>query len=193
MNAESQQPANPGLKTRLVEVATELLARPRDMKLPTMRAIAKSAGVAPGAAYRHFDSQDELFLAVVTNLFGQLEVSIEKAVQSAQSAEEAIISTCLANATWGMQHTGGSQHLFETTDDMNLQATAQRPGVHLIDQLAVLLATPDLPTADDYVRATRLWTSVHGVVSLRIHKLGMTWPVALDSEIISLVRVILAK
>ena len=193
MNVESQKTPSQGLKGRLIEVATELLAQPREMKLPTMRDIATAAAVAPGAAYRHFESQDELFLAVITNLFGQLEQAIQTAVETAQSSHDAILKTCQAYASWGINNAGGFQLLFETTDDLNMKATEQKPGVHLIDELAALLAAPSEPKATEYVVATRLWTSLHGVVSLRLHKLGMVWPTTLESDIEILVQTALAK
>lgn len=193
MNVETQQAPLQGLKVRLVEVATELLSQTRELRLPTMRDIAKSAGVAPGAAYRHFDSQDDLFLAVVTRLFNQLELEIQAAVEVAQDSNDAILKTCQAYATWGINNPGGFQLLFETTDDLKMKATVQRPGVHLIDDLAVLLSAPNPPNEDEYVVATRLWTSLHGAVSLRLRKLGMKWPTTLEDEIESLVRLLLAR
>ncbi len=190
MNAENQQTPSQSLKLRLVEVATELLSKPRDVKLPTMREIASAADVAPGAAYRHFESQDALFLEVVTNLFDQLERSIVQAVAKATSSEDAVFKTCEAFALWGLGNPGGYQLLFETTDDLNMKATELRPGLHLIGKLAELLAAPQQPNEQTFELATRLWTSVHGLVSLRLHKLGMTWSTSLEHEIKALVKAI---
>lgn len=190
MNADDQRTPSQSLKLRLVDVATELLSKPRDLKLPTMREIASAAGVAPGAAYRHFESQDDLFLAVVTNLFQQLERSILQAVEKSNSAEDAVFKTCEAFALWGLGNSGGYQLLFETTDDLKMKATELRPGMHLIGKLAELLAAPQPPNEQSLEVATRLWTSVHGLVSLRLHKLGMVWPTSLEHEIKALVKAI---
>ncbi len=82
--ANSQDLSAASLKPRIIAVAADLLSQSKPIKLPTMREIAVSAGVSLGAAYRHFDSQEDLFLAVVTALFEELESHIKAAAQSSK-------------------------------------------------------------------------------------------------------------
>lgn len=183
---DAEQP--PPLKQRLVAVAAQLLTQPRATKLPTMREIASQAGVAPGAAYRHFASQEDLFMAVVTQLFGELERALMMSVISAGPPELAVNRIAHAYVDWGLRNAGGYQFLFERTDGDELLATGARPGLHMIEQLARLFSRGSIPTSDDLSRATRLWTSMHGLVSLRTHKTGMTWPNTVDEDIAEIVR-----
>ena len=179
----------PNLKLRLVDVATALLTQPGELKLPTMRAIATSAGVAPGAAYRHFQSQNDLFLAVVANLFSQLEAELQKALTQAQDQFAAVQAMSHAYVNWGIQNQGGYQLLFETTDTAEFLVQGERPGKHLIDVLAHLFSAPNQPMPPHLKQATRLWVSLHGLVSLRTHKTGMTWTTTLAEDVDHLVNV----
>jgi AcrR family transcriptional regulator len=193
-----------GLKRKLVEATTELLLEPREVRLPTMREIATRAGVSPGAAYRHFDTQHQLLLAVIAHLFAELEEFLAQSVgreadaagagTDAADADAARSIRLMAHAyvAWGLANAGGYQLLFETTDDAELLTHEERPGRHLLAPLAVLLARhahSQIPLAEE---ATRLWVSLHGLVSLRTHKTGMIWPASVEADVDQLLDLFLA-
>ena len=179
-----------GLKQRLVDATAELLLEPRDVRLPTMREIATRAGVTPGAAYRHFETQHQLLLAVVAQLFGQLEAHLAESASFGAAtdvgvgdARSAIRAMANAYVAWGLTNAGGYQLLFETTDELELLSHNERPGLHLLDHLAALLAHHHQSGVPMAAEATRLWTALHGVVSLRSHKTGMMWPASLEEDV----------
>ena len=181
------------LKQQLVEVTIELLREPREIRFPTMRDISQRAGVAPGAAYRHFDSQLELLLAVVAELFGQLEQSLLSAARQDEDPEGMIRAITHAYVQWGIKNPGCYQLLFETTDDPVSYQEANRPGLNLIQQLALLVAqyfNSDQPHVE---QATQLWVYMHGVVTLRTHKTGMPWLVSAEDDVNRFVDLILKR
>ena len=177
-----------GTKARLIESAAELLDSSWQMKLPTMREIAAGAGVSPGAAYRHFSSQEELFMAVVRWRFHQLETALRQAVGDASDPREVLERFAHGYAAWGLTHPGSYQILFETTDDLRIASGRGRPGIHLLTELAGLIEVIAPSPQSSEVRSQRLWSSLHGIVSLRIHKIGMEWATTLDSDIAALVE-----
>ena len=83
--SDNQGDQSGSLGDKLVAITIDLLLEPRQIKLPTMREIAQAAGVAPGAAYRHFESQAHLLLAVISELFKQLESHQAKALDDGQN------------------------------------------------------------------------------------------------------------
>lgn len=181
--ANSQVLTADGLKPRLVAVATELLSESKPIKLPTMREIAASAGVSLGAAYRHFESQEDLFLAVVTSLFEDLELHIKDAAAAARNSRDALGAMATAYVMWGLNNPGGYQLLFETTDDPKLLERGLRPGLHLIEQFASSFGSAKKPSENSKLRVLSIWASLHGLVSLRNHKLGMQWPNTPEAEV----------
>ena len=177
-----------GLKTTLVEVAAELASNPRTIKLPTMRDIAKKAGVAPGAAYRHFESQDELFIEVIRLLFAELEEKLNKAIAGAPNSELKLEKLARAYVSWGLTNPGSYQLLFETTDEMDMPLPDERPGLHLITQLATLISNTPKPDKASIQKAIQLWMSLHGLISLRSHKTGMKWQNSIDKDVGQLIK-----
>ena len=176
------------LKIRLVEAAATALAKPRTFKLPTMRELAASAGVAPGAAYRHFKSQDELFLAVILFLFTEMERELQKAVGNEPDPRRRVEAMAHAYVKWGIANPGAYQLILETTDEEAVLKSGQRAGLHIIAQLAALLSTSGVPTSESTNKATQLWTSLHGIISLRNHKTGMPWVNTAEEQVADLLR-----
>jgi AcrR family transcriptional regulator len=146
------------LKNRLVNVTIELLLELRAVKLPTMRAVADRAGVAPGAAYRHFDSQASLLLAVVTELFDQLAIELAVSAYGSSSDAEKVRRFAHAYVRWGLENAGAYQ-------------------------LAIFLGRLLGHDEPDENLAALLWAQLHGLVSLRNHKTGMNWGESLQSQV----------
>jgi len=171
------------LKNRLVNVTIELLLELRAVKLPTMRAVADRAGVAPGAAYRHFDSQASLLLAVVTELFEKLAIELAVSAYGSSSDAEKVRRFAHAYVRWGLENAGAYQLLFENQDDSEALKLEQRPGLPILDQLAILLGRLGGQDEPDENLAALLWAQLHGLVSLRNHKTGMNWGESLQSQV----------
>lgn len=179
------------LKQQLVEVSIELLLEPREIRFPTMREISQRAGVAPGAAYRHFESQLELVLAVVAELFARLEQALLFAAEERHDADGKIRAISHAYVQWGITNPGCYQLLFETTDDPVSYQEANLPGLDLIQLLALLVAQHSGSAQPQVEQATQLWVYMHGVVTLRTHKTGMPWPVSPEEEVNRFVDLVL--
>jgi len=175
-------PGDLGLKARLISVAAELLTSPMAVKLPTMRVLAEAAGVSPGAAYRHFRSQDDLFLAVIDSLFQDLEETLGEAANQSKGLRDTVRNVALAYVHWAIENPGRYQLLFEVTDDAELLKRNQRPGLQIIDQIAKMIGSKSrfVPVSID--RVTLLWVALHGLVSLRIHKTGMAWTTTIEQD-----------
>jgi AcrR family transcriptional regulator len=180
-----------GLDARLISVAEELLLTPRDVKLPTMREIAAAAGVAPGAAYRHFDSQDDLFFAVITHLFADLESHLFAAASESKGFRETARAIAHAYVAWGMDNPGGYQLIFEVTDDEELLKAGKRPGLSMLEQIEKMISPRLRLPKKGAARVTALWVALHGLVSLRIHKTGMTWQTTIEQDVDTLLKALL--
>lgn len=179
------------LKARLIDVAVAELAKPRTLKMPTMRALATGAGVAPGAAYRHFDSQEDLFLDVILHLFTAMENALKIASAKVKSPADKAAAMAHAYVEWGIANAGAYQLILETTDEEAVLESGQRAGLHLIDELSALLSETGEPTPESTNNAIQLWTSLHGVVSLRNHKTGMPWTNTVKEQVDDLLKLFL--
>jgi AcrR family transcriptional regulator len=155
-----------------------------------MRQIASRAGVAPGAAYRHFDSQEELFIAVITNLFSDLETCLAEAAEKSTGLRDTVRNVALRYVRWGIENPGGYQLLFETTDDDELLQEGHRPGLEMLDDFARLFSVKESLRPKESQRILQAWISLHGFVSLRIHKTGMPWKNTIEQDVDGLLKAI---
>ena len=172
------------LRDQLVAAASELLLTPSPIVLPSLRAVARSCSVSPAAVYLHFDSQQELISAVIQTQMQALARTISAAVAVGRTDMERVHAFCIAYVTWGIEHPGAYQLLFESAD--RLSTAPHESDWSLLDSAArlVAMATEAEPSpSPSTVIAFRVWTTLHGIVSLRLHKINAPWPTPLDIEV----------
>ncbi|WP_447523297.1 TetR/AcrR family transcriptional regulator [Salinibacterium sp. NYA9b] len=170
------------LRDQLVAAASEMLLTPQSIAPPSLRAVARACSVSPAAVYLHFESQHALIDAVIQAQMQALGHAIGAAVEGTSSPIARAYAFGVAYATWGIEHPGAYQLLFESADRHGNSAHEADWG--LLESAAILLVDvtgTDLTTAN--VIAFRLWASLHGIVSLRLHKVEAPWPTSLEGEV----------
>lgn len=164
------------LRAQLVAAASALLVDPHPVALPSLRAVARACAVSPAAVYLHFDSVQALTAAVLDAQLDDLEAAIRSALPDAASPRERLAVLGTAYAAWGLAHPGAYQLVFESADRLDLP---DRGHVRwsLIGEVARAVAAETGATPEEaQATAVRLWTMLHGLVSLRIHKPMLEWP-----------------
>ncbi len=171
------------LRAQLVAAASALLLSPQSIALPSLRAVARACSVSPAAVYLHFDSQHALVAAVVDTQVAELRDVIRRALHDAEP-EAQPFAFALAYVTWGIEHPGAYQLLFESADQLQIDHDEHDEGWNLILDAGVIISTLTGASADDaQTLALRLWAGIHGLVSLRLHKPGIAWPTSVREEI----------
>jgi len=168
------------LRDDLVSAARELLVVPEDQAPFSLRAVAKAAGVSPAAVYRHFASAEELVEAVIATQNDALREAL---------GEGTLAELGDRYAAWGLANPGSYSLLFESADRLDHRGGPGSPGWDMVEGLATRLAHERHLSIDEgTVLAIRLWTVLHGIVSLRIHKPDLPWPTTVDDEIGEILR-----
>ena len=91
----------PALRDTLIDAALELLEREGDV--PSLRAVARTAGVSAMAPYRHFPDKAGLLAAVATHGFELLYRTLSEADRQAD-AREALVAQGLAYIDFARAH-----------------------------------------------------------------------------------------
>jgi AcrR family transcriptional regulator len=168
------------LRAELVAAASELLLAPQPIAAPSLRAVARACSVSPAAVYLHFDSQDALIAAVVSAQFRALRESVLARAAAEADSSGQLRAVALGYVEWGLAHPGAYQLLFESADrlgGMAHEGDADSDRWDLIRDVAALIGTVTGASGRDAeVAAFRAWTTLHGIVSLRIHKRDVDWP-----------------
>jgi AcrR family transcriptional regulator len=186
MTARTPNPRGAGeqLREQLVDAAAAMLAEPRRVPAPSLRAVARAVGVSPTAVYLHFDSQSDLVRAVLERHLVDLGRALRAhADEPALPVRERMTRRASAYVAWGLEHPGAYQLLFESADALDVGERSPT-GVSLIDDVATtLVESAGLAPDQAQAAATRMWTGLHGIVSLRLHKPHQEWPTSLDDDV----------
>lgn len=181
------------LRVDLVRAATDLLVAPQSLAAPSLRAIARECGVSPSAVYLHFDSQAALIGAVVEQQLAELQAVLAAADRPRATPLARLQALARAYVTWGIEHPGAYQLLFESADVLPVALEGSTVASTLMDDVAALVHALGYRRGEDSVRrAQRIWIALHGLVSLRIHKPHATWAAPAQADAAALVSAVIA-
>ncbi|WP_413813145.1 TetR/AcrR family transcriptional regulator [Streptomyces sp. OE57] len=159
------------LRSELIAAATAMLAEPQPVRVPSLRSIARSCGVAPSAVYWHFPSEADLRSAVLDAEYTSLIESVQQALDGLGEHDDPLVVAGDAYIAWALDHPGAYQLLFESNDE--LPATRAEHGPRLQRRIVELARRVD--PATPFAAALMLWSAWHGIVSLRLHKNEWDW------------------
>ena len=176
------------LRDELLDAATELLLELGSHEPASLRAIARRAGVTPTAVYLQFADRDDLILAVLERLFAELaaerDAAEEEAAHEGGDDLQRLRARSHAYVDWGIAQPGAYQVLYEGRAVPRLSDPSELTfGQAMLDRTEVLVerlvaANAARPSVDPARASLLLWTSLHGIVSLKINKDTIPWPPA---------------
>jgi AcrR family transcriptional regulator len=165
-------PAVRDLRSELVSAAVAMLAQ--SAALPSLRSIARACGVAPSAVYWHFASEAALRTAVLDAEYADLAQAVDQALAQPRKGSSKVVLAWQAYVAWGIANPGAYQALFESADHLTSMRADDDPRPQ--DRLVEMAATFD--PATPLTSARLMWSAVHGLVSLRIHKTTVDWKIS---------------
>lgn len=175
------------LRDELVRAATAMLLEPQGLAAPSLRAIARACGVSPSAVYLHFGSQADLIGAVVAAQYAELAGALAEADRPRREPRARLHALARAYVAWGIEHAGAYQLLFESADVLPEAVPGSTIGSDLMDHVESLVRDHGVSRADAVRRTQRLWFSLHGLVSLHIHKPHAAWAGSTSADAVALV------
>lgn len=182
------------LRDELIRAATYLLVSPQQVAVPSLRAIAREVGVSPSGVYLQFASQDDLIAAVIAAQYDELRGALVGADRADAPPLQRLLAMARAYVTWGIEHPGGYQLLFESADSLPGGPRSVAAGDALMDGVAALVRAHERSRpAQARASAMRIWISLHGLVSLRIHKPHASWATTAERDAVALVQAHLAS
>jgi AcrR family transcriptional regulator len=155
------------LRGELLTAAAELASGPRPIVIPSLRAIARACDVSAAAVYRHFPSQAHLNRALLLQVHAAFEEAVLRHDDLSLTIRERLSAMARAYVRWGLAHPGMYQLLFESKDQLDEESSISDVADQLMPLGAKLLGGED--------QLERLWTGLHGIVSLRLHKPHAPW------------------
>jgi AcrR family transcriptional regulator len=174
------------LRTELLEAASRLLAELGDADRLSIRAVATAAGVTAPSIYRHFPDKRSLLQAVVEERFRDFDRALDQAAAATADPFDALNRRCRAYLRFAREHPGHYRVLFSATalgpKGVGTYGKGPHPGAAsffaLVDAVQRCLDAGVRTDREAAFLAVQLWTTLHGIVDLRISKPEMPWPPA---------------
>lgn len=114
-------------KRAVIEAATRLFAE-RGYELTDVDTIAEEAGVAKGTIYFHFETKENLFLAVADHGMQRLEEHVRKSIAASTDIVESLRTAGIEAATFFQKH----PELVEIMIQERAQFRGQIPDTHIV-------------------------------------------------------------
>lgn len=178
------------LRAACLRAAMELLEEDGVSMGLSLRAVARRAGVSPGAPYRHFADRDALVSAVAAVGYREL-AGYMVGEQPSPSTTEDLAAVGVAYVEFALRRPALFQMMFgEPCDRENSERVAATAAIFEFVSGAVRRTFPD---ADVEATTTAVWGLVHGLAFLHLDgKLEAPTPAAVSERVRAAVRAILS-
>ncbi|QIQ01267.1 TetR/AcrR family transcriptional regulator [Streptomyces liangshanensis] len=181
------------LREEILEAAQRILAEGTDPGDLSLRAVARAVGVATTSIYPHFSSLGELIHTVRKRFFADFGAVLDRAAASVQgTAADVVLARARAYVAYGLAHGGQYRTMFSAAEVPDYQSyDTEMAGLSVYRVVRDDVAAALDGTVDADLAATQLWTSLHGIVTLRAVRPDFPWP-DLNDQIDDLVHRLLS-
>jgi AcrR family transcriptional regulator len=168
------------LRAALVRAAVELLEADGTTEL-SLRAVARRAGVAPSAPYRHYADRDALISAVAAVGYQDLGASLA-AAHPAPSTPDDLAAIAVAYVRFALRRPALFRVMFGEPCDRD--SADRLAATQAISAYVSAIVREAFPGADPDALGTAVWALVHGLAFLHLDgKLGASDPAAVDARV----------
>ena len=176
------------LREALVRAAIELLEENGET-VPSLRAVARRAGVSPAAPYRHYADREALVSAVAAVGYRELAERLTAAHPSPSTPEQ-LATVAIAYVQFALDRPALFRIMFgepcDRDNDERVAATAA------VSAYVRAIAQRTFPQADAEALATAIWALVHGLAFLYLDgKLEAATPTAVADRVTAATQALL--
>ncbi|WP_210603844.1 TetR/AcrR family transcriptional regulator [Brevibacterium oceani] len=197
---ETQRRRNPRgeggrLREDIVAGAAALLDQTGESGAVTLRAIARSVGIAAPSIYRHFDSHAAIMFAVVEKAFSELESELRSAVVHAgEKPRDQLLATCRAYLRFAAEHPGPYRAMFggvwiPELDETITEQALRELGATAMGLLQTILQrcveTGVSTSQNSEADAVALWLGLHGIAHQRSSTRIFPGPEGIENRMIT--------
>jgi AcrR family transcriptional regulator len=177
------------LRAACLRAAKELLEQDGAAGL-SVRAVARRAGVSPGAPYRHYADRDALVSAVAAEGYRELAGYLV-AAHPAPSTPDDLAAVAVAYVRFALERPALFRMMFSEPCDSD--SSERVAATTAIAEYVGALVGRAFPGADSGALSTAVWALVHGLAFLHLDgKLDTSTPQVVAEQVRSAIRAVLA-
>jgi AcrR family transcriptional regulator len=156
----------------------------------SVRAVARRAGVSPGAPYRHYADRDALVSAVAAEGYRELAGYLGDAHPSPSTPDD-LAAVAVAYVRFALEHPALFRMMFGEPCDSD--STERVAATTAIAEYVGALVRRAFPSADPDALSTAVWAVVHGLAFLHLDgKLDTSTPEVVADRVRSAIHALLA-
>jgi AcrR family transcriptional regulator len=176
------------LRAACLRAAMELLEEDGATAL-SVRAVARRAGVSPGAPYRHYADRDALVSAVAAEGYRELAERLAAAHPSPSTPED-LAAVAVAYIQFALQRPALFRVMFGEPCDRDSSERVAATGA--ISEYLGAIVRQSFPGADVEAMSTAVWGLVHGLAFLHLDgKLDASTPAAVSGRVRAAIHAVL--
>src|SRR5246500_777786 len=177
------------LRAACLRAAQELLEEDGAAGL-SVRAVARRAGVSPGAPYRHYADRDALVSAVAAEGYRELAGHLA-AAHPAPSTPDDLAAVAVAYVQFALQRPALFRAMFSEPCDRD--SSERVAATAAISEYVGAIVRQSFPGADEEALSTAVWALVHGLAFLHLDgKLDTSTPHVVADRVRSAIHALLA-
>jgi len=160
------------LRVALIEAGMRLLEQ-HEAQPPSLREVARAAGVSATAVYRHFPDKDALMRAIAARGFDMLG-AMQEAAAASRVGPAAFAAAGIAYVRFALTHPAVFRLMFSCAPPRDLFSMPDEDmtaPMRLLRENAAGLAGPDQPEEARKIVAVRAWALVHGLAVLMLDRM----------------------
>src|ERR1700756_5115686 len=190
MSTSSARYHHGDLRAACLRAAMELLEEDGATAL-SLRAVARRAGVSPGAPYRHYADRDALISAVAAVGYRELAAHLASAHPSPSTPDD-LAAVAVAYVQFALARPALFRVMFgEPCDRDNSQRVAATAAV---SEYVGAIVRQSFPGADEEAMSTAVWGLVHGLAFLHLDgKLDASTPEVVANRVRAAVNALLTS
>ena len=178
------------LRSACVRAALELLEESGTAAL-SLRAVARRAGVAPSAPYRHYADRDALVSAVAVVGYRELADRLSAALAEPSTIDD-LAAVAVAYVRFAIERPALFRVMFGEPCDRD--SSDRVAATNVISAYVGSIVLRCFPGADVVSLSTALWACVHGLAFLHLDgKLDASTPSAVSDRVRAAVQALLAS
>lgn len=173
------------LRTEIIDAAERLLVETADAEAVSIRAIGLAVGVTAPSIYRHFPDKDALIVAVCERCFETMHEYEARECEGIEDPLALMHAMGRAYVHFALDNPGQYRVMMMSPQiaDPNKSVDGFQAGDNAMHGLEMLIGAVEraieagmLLDVDPVRIAVLLWTTVHGMASIRIAKPELPWP-----------------
>ncbi|HEX4307479.1 MAG TPA: TetR/AcrR family transcriptional regulator [Solirubrobacterales bacterium] len=155
------------LRATLLDAATELIAESENPENVSIRGVTRRAGVSPTALYLHFESREELFVAVSEACFAELgDVMCAAGEGAGDDPREQLVAMGHAYLRFARERPGHYAVLFQRHLTPEPEEDEPKIGMEVFDSLVEVVRRCGVAEDEAFDSGVLLWMALHGRASV---------------------------